>query len=65
MDFSRDTLVNLHRVWKRPVHVETKEKAGKPASPSTARSIGKNISINARLNRAHLETLFFPSPRPP
>ena len=22
-DFSRDTLVNLHRLWKRPVHVET------------------------------------------
>jgi len=22
-DFSRDTLANLHRIWKRPVHVET------------------------------------------
>jgi stage V sporulation protein R len=25
LDFSRDTLVNLHRLWKRPVHVETKK----------------------------------------
>ena len=24
-DFSRETLVNLQRVWKRPVHVETKK----------------------------------------
>ena len=23
VDFSRDTLVNVHRLWKRPVHVET------------------------------------------
>jgi stage V sporulation protein R len=22
-DFAKDTLVNLHRIWKRPVHVET------------------------------------------
>ena len=28
LDFSRDTLVNLQRLWKRPVHVET-EKEGK------------------------------------
>jgi hypothetical protein len=39
-----------------------KEKAGKPASPSTARSTEKDISINAHLNRAHLETPFFPFP---
>ena len=28
-DFSRDTLVNLQRVWKRPVHVETKKEGKK------------------------------------
>jgi stage V sporulation protein R len=28
LDFSRDTLVNLQRLWKRPVHVET-QKEGK------------------------------------
>ena len=22
---ARDTLVNLHRVWRRPVHIETSE----------------------------------------
>ncbi len=24
-DFARDTLVNLHRLWKRPVHLETRK----------------------------------------
>jgi stage V sporulation protein R len=28
-DFSRDTLVNLHRLWKRPVHLETKREGKK------------------------------------
>ena len=28
-DFSRDTLANLHRVWKRPVHVETRKEGKK------------------------------------
>ncbi|NWF56601.1 MAG: SpoVR family protein [Syntrophaceae bacterium] len=28
-DFSRDTLVNLHRLWKRPVHVETQKEGRK------------------------------------
>jgi stage V sporulation protein R len=28
-DFSRDTLVNLHRLWKRPVHVETQREGRK------------------------------------
>ncbi len=27
LDFSRDTLVNLERLWKRPVHVETQREA--------------------------------------
>ena len=28
-DFAKDTLSNLHRIWKRPVHLETVRGGGK------------------------------------